>query len=50
MVKPIMRDAFFLNQKSEEATKADLSVARDLEDTLMATRFQKITDHETDQQ
>ena len=38
MVKPIMRDAFFLNQKSEEATKADLSVARDLEDTLMANR------------
>ena len=24
MIKPIMRDAFFLNQKSEEATKADL--------------------------
>lgn len=33
-----MRDAFFLNQKSEEATKADLLVAQDLEDTLKANR------------
>lgn len=38
MVKPIMRDAFFLNQKSEEATKADLPVAQNLEDTLKANR------------
>ena len=38
MVKPIVRDAFFLNQKSEEATKVDLPVARDLEDTLKANR------------
>lgn len=38
MVKPIMRDAFFLNQKSEEATKVDLPVAQDLEDTLKANR------------
>ncbi|MBR0342019.1 MAG: peptide deformylase [Oscillospiraceae bacterium] len=40
MVKPIVRDAFFLNQKSEEATKADLPVAQDLEDTLKANREQ----------
>ena len=33
-----MRDAFFLNQRSEEATKADLHVAQDLEDTLKANR------------
>ena len=33
-----MRDAFFLNQRSEEATKADLPVAQDLEDTLKANR------------
>lgn len=33
-----MRDAFFLNQMSEEATKADLPVAQDLEDTLRANR------------
>ena len=38
MVKPIMHDAFFLNQKSEEATKVDLPVAQDLEDTLKANR------------
>ena len=38
MVKPIMRDAFFLNQKSEEATKVDLPVVQDLEDTLKANR------------
>ena len=38
MEKPIVRDAFFLNQKSAEATKADLPVAQDLEDTLRANR------------
>ncbi len=38
MIKPIVRDAFFLNQRSEEATKADLPVAQDLEDTLRANR------------
>ena len=38
MEKPIVRDAFFLNQKSEEATKVDLPVAQDLEDTLRANR------------
>ncbi len=32
MEKPIVRDAFFLNQKSEEATKVDLPIAQDLED------------------
>ena len=38
MVKTIVRDAFFLSQKSEEATKVDLPVAQDLEDTLRANR------------
>ena len=38
MEKQIVRDTFFLNQKSEEATKADLPVAQDLEDTLRANR------------
>ena len=38
MVKPIVQDAFFLGQKSEEATKNDLSVGRDLQDTLEANR------------
>ena len=36
MIKPIMRDIFFLNQKSEPATKADQQVAVDLQDTLKA--------------
>ena len=38
MIKTIVRDAFFLSQKSEEATKVDLPVAQDLEDTLKANR------------
>ena len=38
MIKPIVRDVFFLNQRAEEATKADLPVAQDLEDTLRANR------------
>ena len=38
MVKPIMKDIFFLGQKSEEATRNDLQVGKDLEDTLEANR------------
>lgn len=38
MVKPIMKDVFFLGQKSEPATKADIQVGRDLQDTLQANR------------
>ena len=38
MVKPIVRDMFFLGQKSETATKADAQVALDLQDTLAAHR------------
>ena len=38
MVKPIMKDVFFLGQKSESATKADLQVGKDLQDTLQANR------------
>ena len=33
MIKPIMKDIFFLGQKSEEATRTDLQVGKDLEDT-----------------
>lgn len=36
MVKPIMKDIFFLNQKSEPATKDDMQVVTDLLDTLKA--------------
>ena len=38
MIKPVVRDIFFLGQKSEEATKQDLSVGQDLQDTLSANR------------
>lgn len=38
MVKQIVRDIFFLRQPSEPATQADLSVGRDLLDTLQANR------------
>ena len=38
MIKPIVRDTFFLSQKSDEATKADLPIAHNLEDTLKANR------------
>ena len=38
MIKKIVRDVFFLGQKSEPATKADLQVGIDLQDTLQANR------------
>ena len=38
MIKPIVRDIFFLGQKSEESTKDDIQVAKDLQDTLAAHR------------
>ena len=34
MIKPIVKDVFFLGQKSTEATKEDLYLAKDLRDTL----------------
>ena len=38
MIKPIVKDVFFLGQKSDPATKQDLSVGQDLQDTLVANR------------
>ena len=38
MIKPVVKDVFFLGQKSEEATEKDLSVGKDLQDTLAANR------------
>ena len=38
MIKPIVKDIFFLGQKSEPATKQDLSVGQDLQDTLDANQ------------
>ena len=37
MIRPIVRDIFFLGQKSEPATKADIQIGTDLEDTLNAS-------------
>ena len=38
MIRPVVRDIFFLRQKSEPATQADLSVGQDLRDTLASNR------------
>ena len=38
MIKPIVKDIFFLRQKSEPATKGDLHVGQDLQDSLIANR------------
>ena len=38
MIRPIVKDILFLGQKSEPATKQDLSVGEDLQDTLQANR------------
>ena len=38
MIKPIVKDVFFLGQKSESATKQDLPVGQDLMDTLRANQ------------
>ena len=38
MVKPIVKDVFFLGLKAEDATKQDLSVGQDLQDTLCANQ------------
>ena len=36
MIRPVMKDVVFLNQKSEQATEADKQVVQDLLDTLKA--------------
>ena len=38
MIRPIVKDIFFLGQKSEKATKQDLYVGQDLQDTLRANQ------------
>ena len=38
MVKQIVRDIFFLGQPSKLATKADIQIGKDLQDTLQANR------------
>ena len=36
MIQPIVKDILFLQQKSQEASPADLSIGQDLQDTLLA--------------
>jgi len=38
MIRPVVRDIFFLRQKSEPATQGDLSIGQDLRDTLASNR------------
>ena len=38
MIRPIVKDVFFLGQKSGPATMQDLSVGQDLMDTLRANQ------------
>ncbi|MBO5610081.1 MAG: peptide deformylase [Eubacterium sp.] len=38
MIKPIVKDTFFLGQKSEPSTEKDAEVIKDLQDTLAAHR------------
>jgi hypothetical protein len=38
MIQPIMKDIFFLQQKSEPATQLDVQVGQDLQDTLVSQR------------
>ena len=38
MIRSIVRDVFFLGQKSETASKEDLAVGKDLRDTLQSNR------------
>ena len=38
MIRPIIKDPFFLGQNSEDAVKEDLPIGQDLQDTLYAHR------------
>ena len=38
MIRPIVKDIMFLGHKSEPATKDDMQIAKDLQDTLAAHR------------
>ena len=38
MIRPVVRDVFFLRQRSEPADEGDRAVGRDLRDTLRANR------------
>ncbi len=40
MIKPIMKDVFFLSKKSEPATVSDAQVGQDLLDTLQAHKHE----------
>ena len=38
MIKPIVKDTFFLSQKSKHSTAKDTDVIKDLQDTLLANK------------
>ena len=38
MIKPIVKDIFFLRRKAEEATREDIQIGIDLQDTLRANK------------
>ena len=38
MLKPIVKDIFFLRRKAEEATREDIQIGIDLQDTLRANK------------
>ena len=38
MIKPIVKDVFFLGQKSDPATTVDIQTGQDLQDTLKANK------------
>ena len=38
MIKPIVKDTFFLSQKSEHSTAKDTDVIKNLQDTLLANK------------
>ena len=42
MIKPIVKDIFFLRRKAETATREDIQVGIDLQDTLRANREARV--------
>ena len=38
MIRPVVKDIFFLGRESTDSTKQDLSVGQDLQDTLTANK------------
>ena len=41
MIRPIVKDIFFLGQKSEDATKQDMSIGQDIEVEYLDSNWKK---------